>query len=64
MTKGKTRLIQVLEETGVAEIIEKNNSLRVAESMFLDGITIENISKHTSIPVNELIEHFNTINHE
>ena len=62
MTKSKKSLVQVLKDTGAAEIIENDIKYEIAELMFSNGETIEKISKYTSIPVNELVEHFNTKN--
>ena len=62
MSKTKTTLQQVLVDTGVVDLAKKQAEMKkgfeVAESMLTDGESLEKISKHTKIPVEELIKHF------
>ena len=62
MSTSKTVLQQILRESYLWEEVEnetkKNILFKVAESMMADEESIEKISKHTDIPVNELIDYF------
>jgi len=61
MSTSKTTLQQILRESYLWEEVEnesKKRIFKVAESMMADEESIEKISKHTDIPVNELIEYF------